>query len=115
MPALLALDERGFRERFRGTALFRAKRRGLLRNAAIVLANRITGAPAEISPDDRVTALDALTGALADPEPLIRGAAAWALGRIGGAKAWEALGHAGAAETDETVREEIRQAGGAGK
>ena len=115
LPALLALDERGFRERFRGTALLRAKRRGLLRNAAIVLANRITGTRTETSPEDRAAALDALKGALADPEPLIRGAAAWALGRIGGAKAREALVRAGATETDETVREEIQRAGGAEK
>jgi epoxyqueuosine reductase len=36
---LLALDEAGFRERFRGTALRRPKRAGLVRNAAIALAN----------------------------------------------------------------------------
>src|SRR5262249_33670741 len=32
---LLGLPEEAFRQRFRGTALMRAKRRGLLRNAAI--------------------------------------------------------------------------------
>jgi epoxyqueuosine reductase len=69
----LSLTEAEFRERYRGTALARTKRRGLLRNAALVLGN--TG-------DER--ALPALRQALDDPEPLVRDAAAWAIGRIEG-------------------------------
>jgi epoxyqueuosine reductase len=68
---LLGLSEEAFRHRFRGTALMRARRRGLLRNAALVLGNA----------GDRA-ALPALRRALEDPEPLIREAAAWAIGRI---------------------------------
>jgi epoxyqueuosine reductase len=68
---LLGLSEEQFRQRFRGTALTRAKRRGLLRNAALVLGNR--GDPA---------ALPALRRALTDPEPLVREAARWAVERI---------------------------------
>ena len=68
---VLALTEAEFRRRYRGTALYRTKRRGLLRNAAIVLGN--AGDPA---------ALPALRRALADPEPLVREAAAWAIERI---------------------------------
>jgi epoxyqueuosine reductase len=68
---LLGLSEEEFRRRFRGTALTRARRRGLLRNAAVVLGNR--GDPA---------ALPALRRALADPEPLVREAAEWAIERI---------------------------------
>jgi epoxyqueuosine reductase len=68
---LLSLSEEEFRRRFRGTALMRARRRGLLRNAALVLGN-VGGAEA----------LPALDGALADPEPLVREAAAWALERV---------------------------------
>jgi epoxyqueuosine reductase len=71
LTELLALDEPGFRQRFVGTALLRAKRSGLLRNAALVLGNQ--GDPA---------ALPALRRALADPEPLIREAAEWAIGQI---------------------------------
>ena len=67
---LLALDDAGFRSRFRGSPLVRAKRRGLLRSAAIALGNR----PHE-------PAWPALVAALEDPEPVVRGAAAWALGR----------------------------------
>jgi epoxyqueuosine reductase len=68
---LLGLSEEEFRRRFRGTALLRAKRRGLLRNAAIVLGNRGERA-----------ALPALEKALADPEPLVREAAQWAIKQI---------------------------------
>ncbi len=69
--ALLALDEAAFRERFRGTALWRARRSGLLRNAAIVLGNR----------GDRA-AVPALRGALADADPVVQRAAAWALSQL---------------------------------
>jgi epoxyqueuosine reductase len=74
---LLDLDEAGFRARFRGTAFWRARRSGLLRNAAIVLGNRA----------DR-RAEPALRRALDDPDPVIRRAASWALSRLdaGGAE-----------------------------
>lgn len=68
---LLGLSDEEFRRRFRGTALTRAKRRGLLRNAALVLGNRGDSA-----------VLPALRRALSDPEPLVREAAGWAIERI---------------------------------
>jgi epoxyqueuosine reductase len=68
---LLSLSEAEFRRRFRGTAIMRTKRRGLLRNAAIVLGNR--GDPA---------ALPALLKAARDPEPSISEAAQWAVEQI---------------------------------
>jgi epoxyqueuosine reductase len=71
LEELLALDERGFRERFAGTPLLRAKRRGLLRNAAVALGN--SGAAA---------ARPALERAATDPDELIRDHAAWALRRL---------------------------------
>ncbi len=70
---LLALDDEGFKQRFGTTPPARSGRAGLLRNAAIVLGN---GGDAG--------AVGALCGALNDREPLIRGAAAWALGQLGG-------------------------------
>lgn len=70
LSALFDLDEAAFRERFRHTPLWRAKRRGLLRNAAIVLGNR----PHE-------AAMPALIKGLNDSEPLVREACAWALRR----------------------------------
>jgi epoxyqueuosine reductase len=68
---LLSLTEEEFRDRYRDTAMFRTKRRGLLRNAAIVLGN--TG---------DASALPALRRALDDSEPMVRDAAAWAIARI---------------------------------
>ena len=70
LAELLRLDEAGFRTRFKGSPLLRAKRHGLARSAAIALGNR---------PDP--AAFDALAAALADAEPVVREAAAWALGR----------------------------------
>jgi epoxyqueuosine reductase len=69
--ALLALDEPAFRARFRRTALWRARRSGLLRNAALVLGNR-----------GDARAVPALERALGDAAPVVRDAAAWALARL---------------------------------
>jgi len=96
LPSLLALDEAGFRARFGRTAVARAKRRGLLRNAAVALGN-------SENPD----AVPPLAAALADPEPLVRAHAAWALGRLGGARARRALEAARSRETDGGVVAEI--------
>lgn len=102
LPALLALDDDGFRRRFRGTPVLRTKRRGLLRNAAVALGNHR---------DPRGT--PALTAALSDPEPLIRAHAAWGLGEIasfaGDAGARRALESALPRETDPAVRDEITE------
>ncbi|HZB95551.1 MAG TPA: HEAT repeat domain-containing protein, partial [Herpetosiphonaceae bacterium] len=98
-PALLeliALDDEGFRERFRGSPIKRTKRRGLLRNVAVALGN--WGDP---------QAVPVLARALGDHEPLIRGHAAWALGRIGGDTATMALQQRQIVEDDPWVREEI--------
>jgi epoxyqueuosine reductase len=70
--ALFDLDDEAFRRRFRDTPLWRAKRRGILRNAAIVLGNQQQAA----------AATTALTKGLTDPEPLVREACGWALARI---------------------------------
>lgn len=93
---LLSLSEEGFRARFAGRPLMRAKRAGLLRNACVALAN---------IGDDR--AVPALTAALADPAPLVRGHAAWALGRFGRRAT---LAAALRDEADAWVREEIEAA-----
>lgn len=68
---LFYLTDDEFRNRFRKTPLWRSKRRGILRNAAIVLGNqRATGATA------------ALAHGLRDSEPLVQQACKWALERI---------------------------------
>jgi len=69
--ALFDLDDDAFRRRFRHSPLWRARRRGILRNAAIVLGNQ-----------QATAAVPALTRGLNDTEPLVRGACAWALEQI---------------------------------
>ncbi|MHC5019967.1 MAG: tRNA epoxyqueuosine(34) reductase QueG [Planctomycetota bacterium] len=96
LTALLALTEADYAERFHGTALTRAKRSGLRRNAAVALGN--TGGPAAVPP---------LVAALQDDDPLVRGHAAWALGRLGGDAARAALEARAAIEPDGWVREEL--------
>jgi epoxyqueuosine reductase len=68
---LISLSDESFRASFRETPLWRAKRRGLLRNVAVALGN--WGDP---------SAIPALRNALGDPEPLIREHAAWALAQM---------------------------------
>ena len=99
LDELLSMDQTTFSRRFRGSPIKRARRRGLLRNAAVALGNRGT-----------TVDIPALTAALSDGEPLVRSHAAWALGRIGGPDARRALSEAAGSETDETVREEIGMA-----
>jgi epoxyqueuosine reductase len=93
---LLSLTEEQFRERFRFSPIRRTKRRGLLRNVCVALGN---------SGDQQ--AVPALIGALHDYEPLIRGHAAWALGKIGGVEAKKALEEALIDEVNDEVKKEI--------
>ena len=68
---LLGWTEATFRERFRGSPFQRAKRSGLLRNAAIVLGNR--GDPRD---------LPSLAAATKDPDGIVAEHAAWAIEEI---------------------------------
>jgi epoxyqueuosine reductase len=68
---LLALDEAGFKARFRGSPILRTKRRGLLRNVCVALGNV-----------GDASALPALQQASHDPELLIREHALWAIRQI---------------------------------
>jgi epoxyqueuosine reductase len=96
---VLALDEESFRARFQGNPIRRATWEGLKRNACIVLGNLGDNA-----------AVPALITTLNEPSSLVRGHAAWALGRLGGAEAELALKAAGQTETDPWVLEEIKLA-----
>ncbi len=71
LTELVTMDDATFRERFRGTAMKRARRPGLARNAALMLAHRRDPASAP-----------ALRAALHDPDAGVRRAAAWALARL---------------------------------
>jgi epoxyqueuosine reductase len=101
---VLALDEAAFRHRFRGSPVLRAKRRGLVRSAAIALGN---------SP--RSAAFAVLARILDDAEAVVRGAAAWALGQWGAAgveagPATAALRDRLVVENDADVRREVERA-----
>ncbi len=93
---ILMLDEAGFAERFASSPIKRIKRRGLVRNACVAAGNW-----------GSETAVPSLVSLLSDPEPLIRGHAAWALWQIGGRVAETAVTHAYNRETDPAVRREM--------
>ncbi len=97
LVGVLELSEERYQTEWVGTAMRRATRSGLRRNAAVVLGN--LGGQA---------AVPALAGVLADPDPVVRGHAAWALGRLD--PTHEALRRSLTTESDPRVLEEIRRA-----
>lgn len=99
LAELLLMDEAVYRERFRGSPLKRARREGLARNAAVALGNA-----------GSAEALPTLAKALGHEDSTVRGHAAWALGRIGGGRAREALLAARGREADAGILEEIELA-----
>lgn len=96
---VLALDEAGFMARFAGSPVQRIKRDWLVRNACIAAGN--WGSP---------EAIPALAALLDDASALVRGHAAWGLGRILGADATPMLAARLPIETDDDVRTEIARA-----
>jgi epoxyqueuosine reductase len=93
----LALSSHAFNQKFRGNPIQRPHRRGYLRNVAIALGN-------SSDPSAIPVLVETL---LRDPEPLVRGASAWALGQIGGSVAHQILSTAMSSETSEAVLHEI--------
>ncbi len=99
LHALLRLRGAAF-ARVRQTAMGWRGASVLRRNAAVALGNGL----------DRAD-VPALAEALRDdPSPLVRGHAAWALGRIGSPPAYAALRSAAACEADPAVAEEVAAA-----
>ncbi|MBT3821569.1 MAG: tRNA epoxyqueuosine(34) reductase QueG [Nitrospinaceae bacterium] len=90
---LILLDEKAFRERFKGTPVMRARYGGFLRNVAVAIGN---------------------TGTEASLYPLARGHAVWALSRIGARFRLERIRRILEArlysESEEWVSEEIELA-----
>ena len=97
---LLELDDEGFRERFRQSAVLRAKPEGMRRNVCVALGN--IADPATVLPLARVLREDS--------SPVVRGHAAWALGRIRTTAAVGALNDALQTESDAGALEEITEA-----
>jgi hypothetical protein len=115
-PSLVALldmvlDPEAWEAFSRGSAIRRAGRAGFARNVCVAMGNWLASAPPGAPPEG---AIDALAAALFDPEPLVRGHAAWALGRAAGASAVEVLAFAAASESDPWVAEEL-EAGRSGR
>ena len=96
----LDLERSSWQVKLEGTALARTKRVGLLRNAALVLGTR-----------RRAEAVEPLAARLDDlgEDPIVRAAAAWALGRIGGDVATAALDRH-RDDPDPVVRDSVRNA-----
>jgi epoxyqueuosine reductase len=99
VAAIVRMDEAAFAARFSGTAIARARRQGMVRNALVLAAN--TGDEA---------ALDAAGDSLADPDPVVRSTAAHALGRAGGSRNRRRLDRARAGETEAQVMSDIERA-----
>jgi epoxyqueuosine reductase len=93
---LIALSEDGFQDRYGRTPIGHIGRERFLRNVAVALGN--WGSP-EAAPG--------LGKAMAEPSPLVRSHAAWALGQIGIAHALALLERARTRETNPGVAEEI--------
>src|SRR5262245_36654794 len=96
---LVRLDQEAFRSGFATSAMERPRRSGLVRNALLVAANVRDG-----------EALDAARERLDDPDPVVRGAAAWALGCSEDAPSRRALLRSREREQDAGVRAEIEAA-----
>lgn len=96
---LLCLNDATFHTTFAGSPLIRIGRDRLVRNACVAAGN--WGAPDAIAP---------LADLLHDPNPLVRGHAAWALGRIQvkSQKVKDLLSHQLMIDSDEQVQDEIR-------
>ena len=96
---LIGLSEKEFHARYGHTPIGHLGRDRFLRNVAVAIGN--WGSP---------QAIPALERALAESGPLVRGHAAWALGKIGTNKAYEVLDRAKKTQDDVTVIREIDSA-----
>jgi epoxyqueuosine reductase len=100
LPKVLAPTEAFYQNRIQPIMYnYIREKRVFQRNAAIALGN--LGDPQYVPQ---------LSAALEDPEPMVRGHAAWALGRIGGAQARQALAAGLGRETSLEAREELEAA-----
>jgi epoxyqueuosine reductase len=105
LERFLALDEPGFLELFATSPIRRADRAGFVRNVCVAMGNRC----------ERTFAAPLANALAGDPDALVRGHAAWALGRVAAAlpaadalhaDASAALARAASNDRDPWVREE---------
>lgn len=98
----MALSEEAWESFSRGSAIRRAGRAGFARNVCVALGNWLSG---EDEPPPE--AVRVLVEALFDPESLVRGHAAWALGRISSVAACSELERRASVEDDPWAKSEI--------
>jgi epoxyqueuosine reductase len=99
MPPLLdilMMDEVAFNTRFENSPIKRIKRGRLLRNACVAAGNW----------GDK-SAVPALAKLLQDPDPILRGHAAWALHQVGGPQAQAVIAGALINEQDDLALQEL--------
>jgi len=99
LEEILLWDQATFSRIMKGSPIKRTKRRGLLRNVAVAMGNS----------GDRALVPHLVQCLKHEPEPLVRGHAAWALGALGGPDAIAGLEGA-RTDPDAYVREEIEAA-----
>ncbi|MCA1039218.1 tRNA epoxyqueuosine(34) reductase QueG [Bacillus infantis] len=97
LKPLLHMSNREFKEKFGHVSGSWRGKKPIQRNAIIALAHYKD----ETAVDDLIHVMKS------DPRPVIRGTAAWALGKIGGLEARGAVESALEKETDEDVRREM--------
>lgn len=98
LRSIVRLTDSEFRERFKGTPIRRTGRDRIVRNTLIAIGN---SADPSLVPD--------VEKLLADPSPLVRGAAVWAMSRLLSPTEFRThMNHHLDSETSATVREEWR-------
>jgi epoxyqueuosine reductase len=95
LAALARLDDAGFRKLFAGSPIKRIGRNRFLRNVLIAIGN-------SAEPDMAEAAIDLL----GDGDPLVRGAAVWAVARLAGA---ERLGRLAVSYLSEEASSDVRE------
>ena len=96
---LLLMSNREFKEKFGHVSGSWRGKKPIQRNAIIALAHYKD----ETAVEDLIQVMEK------DPRPVLRGTAAWALGKIGGAEAMDALVTAKQKEVDEEVLDELNK------
>ncbi len=99
LKPLLTISNRDFKESFGHVSGSWRGKKPIQRNAILALAHF----------KDETALSDLISVMKEDPRPVIRGTAAWAIGKIGGTEASVALQAAREKETDEEVVEEIEK------
>jgi len=97
LKPLLTMSNREFKEKFGHVSGSWRGKKPIQRNAIIALAHY----------KDETAIPELIMVLKDDPRPVLRGTAAWVLGKIGGSDALDALKHASVVERDEEVLNEI--------